>query len=165
MRKQIILQYVCTAPWCPCLEIYNRSHLLFSLFRTPSKSPGRSDLTTNDPTWKDRGIMSFAAGSKLVNGEPRWPTEAKEGERDTAAKRRMGRSAMHQLLYFLNYGKPLHAVKHPEDSLLAFTCPALCCFRELVLLWDPMLKLLRWFLFLGGPYWAGYCDVATKITQ
>jgi len=56
------------------------------------------------------------------------------GKRNTIVRRQMGRPAVHLPLHFLNYGKPLHTVKHPEDSLLAFTCPARFCFRGLVLL-------------------------------
>lgn len=94
--------------------------------------------------------MSFAAGSKLENGELQWPTETQEGERDTAAKRRMGRSAMHQLLYFLNYGKPLHAMKHPEDSLLAHM-PSTLLLQRAGFIVRSHVKTTTLISIFGGP--------------
>lgn len=57
-----------------------------------------------------------------------------------------------QLPYFLNDGNPLYTEKHSEDSLLAFTCPALWHFRELVLLHDPMFKLLHLRFYFWGAH-------------
>lgn len=83
---------------------------------------------------RDGGIIPSEIGSKLLTGKPQWPIKVTEGKRNTAGKRQMGRPAVRQLLYFLNYGKTPHRGKYPEDSLVAFTCPALCCCRELILL-------------------------------
>lgn len=66
--------------------------------------------------------------SKLLTGRPEWTIKALEGERNPAASQ-TGRPAMRQLLSFLNCGKPLHTVKHPEDSLLAFPCTGFSFFR------------------------------------
>ena len=139
--------------------IYYRSHRLFDPYRTSSFIT-RQSLTDQWSNMKRDRVMSSETGSMLLTGKPHRSVEAEEGSRKTVAKGPMHRPAVHQLLCF-----PLYKVRHPEDALLPFTCPVFCYFRELVLLWDPMLKLLHWFLFWGGPYRAGYCNIATKITQ
>lgn len=63
-----------------------------------------------------------------------WTIKPQGGKINTVARIQIGRPAVHLLLYLMNCGKPLHTVKHPEDSLLAFTNPARSSFGALVLL-------------------------------